>query len=344
MGMHNARVWPVAGAIRPTRSVSSVARASLLRTALVGFVVLAGCSVPDIGATAGGDDEEGAGEYVLEEGEESSTATTVAAAPPAEPAPELVPTLDARMAELSAPIGAQYSAANNFETFSMPSDVPIFGGNVTGTFVGAVMDDQGVIRESRTVGTDDVINVETLTAFNETIAGDAETSWAVEALNEDPAAITSVLLSKDGSGGIFIGRSFLEPLPQSASYQHEHIFVVDQMALPEWISAIPLPPGGVMVSYREGIGQVINRDQSGQNGFIELIVHFPAESQALIEQLYGGEALTAAGFQRGTPDFAMGTELQIAQGPWSGTLISGAQPHLGVEGFVVRVALVRPTS
>ena len=316
--------------------------AGLFRVALVGVVGLASCSVPDIGATAGGTEDEGAEAYLLEEGEENGASATTAAAEPTTPVVPIVETLDQRMAELSAPIGAQYSAANNFETFSMPSDVPIFGGNVTGTFTGAVMDDQGVIRESRIVGTDDVINIETLQAFNETVNGDEASGWAPEVLNEDPAVLTNVLLAEDGSGALFINRSFLEPLPQQASFQHEHIFGVDTMTLPEWLSALPFPGGGVMVSYREGIGRVVDRDQSGQNGYIEAQVHFPAESQALIEELYGGEALATAGFQRADPGFAIGTELLIAQGPWSGSVLAVPQAHLGVEGFVVRISLFQP--
>ncbi len=300
------------------------------------------CSVPGIGDDTAAESEEGNDSYLLSEGEESGASATSVAPPPTEPAIEVVPTLDERMTFLSAPIGAQYSAINMGETFLMPDDIPIFGGDVTGTFVAAVMDDQGIIRESRIVGTNDVINIETLAAFNETISGDAETSWAVEALNEDPAVLTTVLLAKDQSGALFVGRSFVEPLPQSASFQHEHIFVVSQMDLPTWISAMPLPPGGVMVSYREGIGQVVNRNQSGQNGYVEVEVHYPNDALPTIEQLYNGEALAAAGFQRSAPEFVVGTDLQIAQGPWTGALSVTPRPHLGVEGFVVKVALLRP--
>lgn len=316
-------------------------------TCLVGLLVTvslfsAACSVPGLGDDTAAESDESGDSYLLDEGQQSGASTTSTAPPTTEPPPDVVPTLDERMTFLSAPIGAQYSAINLGETFLMPDDVPIFGGSVTGTFTGAVMDDQGVIRESRIVGTDDVINIETLRAFNETVAGDDASGWAPEVLNEDPSVLTNVLLAEDGSGALFIGRSFLEPLPQSASYQHEHILVVDTMALPEWLSALPLPGGGVMVSYREGIGQVVDRDQSGQNGYIEAQVHFPAESQALIEELYSGEALANAGFQRSAPEFAIGTELSIAQGPWSGSVVAVPRAHLGVEGFVVRFALVRP--
>lgn len=300
------------------------------------------CSVPGLGSDTAAESDDGADSYLLGEGEESGATDTSVAPPPTQPALEVVPTLDERMTFLSNPIGGQYSAINMGETFLMPDDIPIFGGDVTGTFVAAVMDDQGTIRESRIVGTNDVINIETLAAFNETITGDAETSWVVEALNEDPAVLTTVLLSNDESGALFVGRSFVEPLPQSASFQHEHIFVVSQMDLPTWISAMPLPPGGVMVSYREGIGQVVNRNQSGQNGYVEVEVHYPNDALPTIEQLYNSEAITTAGFQRSAPDFAVGTDLQIAQGPWTGAVSVTPRPHLGVEGFVVKVALLRP--
>lgn len=309
---------------------------------IVGASLLAGCSVPGVGGETEAGESSDDNAYLLEEGEEGGTAATSTAPPPTEPAPMLLPTLDERMSQLSAAVGGQYSAINIVETFEMPDDVPIFGGSVTGTFVGAVMDDQGVIRESRIVGTDDVINVETLSAFNDTVTGDAESGWAVELLNEDAAAVTSVLLAKDQSGAVFVGRSFLEPLPQSASFQHEHIFIVDTMALPTWISAMPLPAGGVMVSYREGVGRVVDRDQSGQNGYVEVLVHYPPESAAAIEQLYAGDALSTAGFQRSAPEFVIGTELQIAQGPWSGSVVAAPRQHLGADGVVVRIALVQP--
>ncbi len=267
----------------------------------------------------------------------ASTSTVVAV-----PAIELIPTLDQRMTELSAVTGRPYAASLIFDVFSMPADVPIFGGNTTGTFVSATMSPEGIIRESRTVGTDDVINFETLSAFNDTVDADPATSWESAFVSDEGDALSSTLVPKDGSDSQFIVRAIAAPGPANTSLHYESVFTVAEMTLPQWISALPLPPGGVMINYREGVGQVVVGGTPAQNGYVELQVHYPQESREAIEQLYGGDALAAAGFGRSADGFALETRLDVSNGPWTGAVYVYPREHLGVVGFAVQMFLAQP--
>lgn len=84
---------------------------------------------------------------------------------------------------------------------------------------------------------------------------------------------------------------------------------------------MPVPDGGELIGYREGMGAAEDFGTTGGNGFVELTMGYPADSLADLEAYFGTDVLKQAGFTyEDTPFNNQSVRIDLSIGDWDGTV------------------------
>ncbi len=321
--------------------------------------VLAGCGSGSGGEGGAGEDGTGASETTLAAAED--TVTSIAGedepsetTPPetAGPAsadwsgPSFIDLAQTRMSELQAPIGQPYSAAAVGSVFAMPSNFPDMAGTITGVFnVWEVDIRDGEISQERVVGTDTVASEEDLKAHGADFIDNDAAPWKLASISDGGDNYGAVFTSQaDPDPGLrLILRAFQDPDVGEPNFQWILELDPTEIVAPSWAASLPIPEGGQLGGFREGIGVVEDFGWLAEDGFLEITTTYPTEALPELEAFFGTDVLKQAGFTyEDTPFNNQSVRIDLSIEDWTGKVSVWEGSYGDTTYYGVTWTLVRP--
>ncbi len=248
--------------------------------------------------------------------------------PAAEPAsaewsgPNFVDVAEARMAELEPPIGQPYSDSAVAPVFEMPSDFPDMAGTITGIFhVWEVDIRDGARSEERIVGADTVAGEEDLNTHGAQFVDNEAAPWKFASISDGGDNFIALFTSQgDAEPGQRLAlKAYQAPDAGEPNFQWNLEIEPSELVAPSWAEALPIPEGGELAGFREGIGVVEDFGTTAENGFLEITTSYPAEALPELEAFFSTDVLKQAGFTyEDTPFNNQSVRIDLSAGDWDG--------------------------
>ncbi len=262
--------------------------------------------------------------------------------------PAFVDAAEARIAELEASFGQPYSADAVASIFEMPADFPVVPGTITGIFSLAEVDIRdGEMTQDRIVGTDAVLTKEDLEAHAELVRSDSSVEWKAASISDGGSNFISLFTSETDPDPArrLLMQSFVDPKEGSAPLNWELDLVVSELATPSWAASLPIPEGGTLGGYREGVGVVEDFGWVAEDGFLEITMTYPADALSELEAFFSTDVLKQAGFTyEDTPFNNQSVRIDLSIEDWAGRVSVWEGSYGDTTYYGVTWTLVRPIS
>ncbi len=236
--------------------------------------------------------------------------------------PNFVDVADARMAELEPPIGQVYSADAVVPVFEMPTNFPDMAGTITGVFhVWEVDIRDGARSEERIVGADTVAGEEDLNAHGAQFVDNEAAPWKFASISDGGDNFIALFTSQgDAEPGQRLAlKAYQAPDAGEPNFQWNLEIEPSELVAPSWAEALPIPEGGELAGFREGIGVVEDFGTTAENGFLEITTSYPAEALPELEAFFSTDVIKQAGFTyEDTPFNNQSVRIDLSAGDWVG--------------------------
>ena len=254
---------------------------------------------------------------------ESSSAAP-APAPDAPDAPDdlFVDVIDEALAPYADLIGTPAAEAQLGAVLSLhDGDVPLpAGATIVGAGISVREWDDETFDEEQILGLGKALSAKDLESFG----GAAPAGWAYNSVSTTDSS-SSLVMTRESDQLRLVLMATPKPEPGEPPAQLTLEGETSSVPEPAWISSLPVPDGGELVTVAEGVGQVDISFTPAGGGLISATWRYPVEQlDALVDYLSSG-ALESAGFVLVDPDgISFGASyIDVSAGDWTGQVIVG---------------------
>ncbi len=255
---------------------------------------------------------------------------------------------EARMTELSTPIGQPYSAGAVVSVFEMPTNFPDMAGTITGVFnVWEVDIRDGEISQERIVGADTVASEEDLSAHGADFIDNESAPWKLASISDGGDNFGALFTSQGNPNPDhrLILRAFQEPEAGEPNFHWILEIEPTEIVAPSWAASLPIPDGGELAGFREGIGVVEDFGWPAEDGFLEISMTYPADALPELEAFFSTDVLKQAGFTyEDTPFNNQSVRIDLSVEDWAGRVSVWEGSYGDTTYYGVTWTLVRPVS